>query len=129
MKNILDYNDRAKAENLKGGFMAAAKPLLNAIKANVQRLPRSEHLKEVLQAELVLNYGPKTKSNVLLGMSQRAGLKKISDLTRFVGNPYWYEFGTSGGIKPTPYFRPAVSAAKQAVASALATEMKKALLP
>ena len=128
LENVLDFTDRAKAENLKEAFLEGAKPLWSQVKKNIQILPRSARAKEVLDACTIINKQERRKPFVLVGMSQQAGIKKLAQPNRFVGNPYWFEFGTKRGMKPTPFFRPAVVMARAQIAARLAEGMKDALL-
>jgi hypothetical protein len=130
-------------------FVEASKHIWTQTKRNIASLPVSADLKEVLDAETIINRAKRGNPYVLVGMSQQAGIKKLGGRhlkmtrggKRFIPSPYWFEFGTAdratgksnskgqkffsfgrrtGRIQATPFFRPAVSAAKPLVKQALA---------
>jgi hypothetical protein len=125
-----------KAEIIKESFVKAALPAYGAVLQNINALPVGNKLKEVLRPQVSISRGEDRKPNVLLGMSQGAGTKRLPD--RFIVNPYWVEFGTAerstkggrrtGRFSATPYFRPAITASKGAIRQALVSELKALLI-
>lgn len=136
LDGIAERLGNLEIEVLKDAWINASKPLLRAVRTNITALPVGSSTKEVLQAQVSVAAGPENKPNVLIGMSQKRGVANLPN--RFIFNPYWVEFGTvdratkggkrTGKIQPTPYFRPAVTAARTQVHEALAREFKELLV-
>lgn len=128
--------DNLEITVLKDAWVRASQPLLRSIRTNISALPVENRTKEVLQASLSVAAGPENKPNVLVGMSQAAGKRKLAG--RFIFNPYWVEFGTArrshktgkatGSIRATPFFRPGVTASRPALREALAAQFKALLV-
>ena len=125
-----------QAKVMKDAFVTATKPAYGAILQNINALPVGTRLKEVLRPQVSISRGEDRKPNVLLGMSQGAGTKRLPN--RFIVNPYWVEFGTmqrstkggrrTGRFSATPFFRPAVTASRGAIRQALVSELKALLI-
>lgn len=136
LDGIAERLDNLEIGVLKDAWITASKPLVRNVKQNISALPVGSRTKEVLQATLSISRGPDNKANVLVGMSQGAGVKRLPG--RFILNPYWVEFGTAervtkngrrtGRIKVNPFFRPGVTASRAELRAALASEFKALLV-
>jgi hypothetical protein len=136
LANIAKVMNKTTAESLKKLYIDAAKPVWSTAKRNISGLNVSPQLKQVLDAMVMINSAIPRNPYVLVGMSQQAGIRKLGK-GRFIPNPYWFEFGTdarkrSGGggtgrITPTPYFRPALTAARPLVKQAIVAGFPKIL--
>lgn len=142
LAEITKTMNRVTAERLKKVFVEAAKPIWSEVKRNIAGLDVSPVMKEMLDSMMMINQGKPKRANVLEGMSQNWGRKQRPGLfSRFgtwsVVNPYWIEFGTrahdagwakpAGGIKPHPFFRPAVTAKRGEVKDVLVRELKRVI--
>lgn len=127
LKNIAKVMSKTTGEALKGAYIEAAKVLWKQARANIRALPLSDKAKAVLTAEVSIMRAPANRPYAMVGMSQQAGIRKLGKGGRFISNPYWFEFGTKRGMKPTPFFRPAVSMARPGIKEALAGGLKKVL--
>lgn len=138
--NIAALVDRFTVKRLKQVYIEASKPVWSQAKRNIDGLPVSPELKEVLHAMTMINTAAPDADYVLMGMSQQAGIKKLGRTKegnkRMIPNPYWFEFGTAnratskratGKINATPFFRPALEAKKREVKAVLEQELKKLL--
>ncbi len=133
---VVERMDRATAQSIKDIYVAAATKLTQRVRQNIAALPYSERLKEALRSGVVINRGQDKKPNVLVGVSQKAGVKQLGR-QRFMPNPYWFEHGTAmrvtsrgarGRINATPFFRPAVLAARDDIRTTIADGMRSLLI-
>jgi HK97 gp10 family phage protein len=122
--NLARVMSKTTGQALKGAYLAGGKEIWGQVQRNIQSLPRSSRAKRILAAEISIMKADPRKPYVVVGMSQHAGIKKLQRPGRFIGNPYWFEFGTSRGMKPTPFFRPAIAQARMKARDAMAEEMK-----
>ena len=133
-KIIENTSGGAAGKNLKKVYVKAASVISRQARRNIQALPISGQLKQVLSSTVVTNEGPENKSSAISKVSQKAGVKRVEG-ELYVGNPYWWEYGTvpratskganRGQIKPTPFFRPAVNQAKGKAIEVLVDGLKK----
>ena len=149
--NIEARIDRSMAEEIKETYVDAAKIIWSAVRKNIAALRISTGVddpssinrasREMLDAQVSIMRGKPKQPRVVVGMSQKAGLKKLGGAHRS-WNPYWWEFGTQertgpnhpiygtrrGRIKPTPFFRSAVAASKAEVRDKLAAGLSTFLV-
>lgn len=140
--NIERRINRTMAEGIKDICIDAAKIIWSRAKQNIAALPLGRPAKAMLDAQVSIMRGKPEQPRVLVGVSQRAGLRKIGG-ARGSWSPYWWEFGTQeravtkahpiyglkrGKIKPTPFFKPAVSASRTAVRDKLAAGLSTFLV-
>lgn len=141
-ETMQDLMSRAKGEWIKKAYLDGAKVIWKAAKRNVKGLPISDRGKQQLDATIIMNRLKPWDQKVMVGCNQPAGIKKLEregvqiarvskDKPRtpglFVGNPYWWEFGTSRGQRKTPFFRPAVINSRPEVKKVLTEQISKAL--
>lgn len=132
---------RLKEEVLVGG----AKVIWSAAKRNVAALPVSNRIKQILDAEVAIIVPSRPEPYVIVGVSQKAGIKKLGS-SGFIINPYWIEMGVGGAKRiggkfagrvkggsadaqgqysaPHPFFRPALSASRKGARTAIANGLK-----
>lgn len=125
LDKIAKVLDKTTGNAVKDVYIDAAKPLWAQVKRNIAALPVSPRVKEILDAEMMINRGQDRKQHVLAGMSQQAGIKKLGLGGRFILSPYWVEFGTSSGMRPHAYFRPALAATRAQIRSKLEAGFKE----
>lgn len=142
MKEALDKIqatlDRATGLEVKDVFIDGAKPIWSKAKHNIQGLPISNRLKQILDAEVMIFRAKPKQPYVVVGVSQGAGIKKLGDTPgrwkgkAFIINPYWVEYGIRGRSKGAysghPFFRPALASARESVKEALANGFKEILV-
>ena len=143
LDNIAERLDRTVGKQVKAVYVEAAKAVWSKTKQNIAGLPASERLKQVLNAEVMINTGEDRQQNVLVGMSQQAGIRKLGNQAgtyrgkRFIPSPYWFEHGTAmrqgprgstGRIAATPFFRPAVTSTRGEMRDRMAAGFKELLV-
>lgn len=126
--------DRFKGKKLKAAYVDAADIVTAQVRANIDGMDVSPDLKRALKAAAVTNEGPEELPNAISRMSQHAAVKALGTRDGRIPNPYWWEYGTvprswrsgksTGQIRPQPFFRPAITMARAAVASFLAKVFK-----
>jgi hypothetical protein len=130
LANITKTMSRVKGKEIKAGYVRIAREeLASRVHANIDGLPVSQDVKEVLHAAAVTNAGPEEIPNAVVMISQQAAIKRLGRSGGRIPNPYWWEYGTmsrvtkagrrTGQITPSPFFRRAVTASRGAILAAL----------
>jgi hypothetical protein len=129
--------NRVKAQALKAKYVEAADIVTAEVRAKIAGMSASPELKRALTAAAVTNQGPDELANAVSRISQHAAIKALGTRDGRIPNPYWWEYGTvarawksgksTGQIKPQPFFRPGVTAARAKVTAFLIQVFRDAL--
>lgn len=124
---------------LKHVYHDAAEPLVNEVKTGIASLSVERSAKNVLTGQVVRGRGPRRFPNAFVAMYQWAvNVKARATAGGRVPNPYWFEYGTvdrktksgksTGRMKPTPFFRPAITRSREAVKKRLVDGLRRVLV-
>lgn len=138
LENLKKRMERATAEAIKATLIDGGKPIWRQARANIQGLPVSARLKQILTAEVAMMKGKPKQPSIVVGISQAAGISRLGNQASsrggksFIINPYWVEKGIAGHrtgpYTGHPFFRPAVDSTKSEVVSRLSNGFKKLLV-
>lgn len=117
-------------------FYEAAEPIEKQAKQNIDRLAIGRTAQRILKQQIVRGRGPRRHPNAFVTLYQWAA--ETTGGGSRIPNPYWFEYGTherrtkrgrrTGQMRPTPFFRPAITQARNEVKALLIEGLRRLIV-